>query len=191
MDGRRVGRNDPCPRGSRQKYKKCCHGSGRYENTAMPTPRGVFGEGVALLDPPARQAQPRRFPSRTMSAVTRVSVDYTFSDPFGRAEVNYCFEIGRLIPLVWGYVIPVERLQPGMQFQLDNGANATVTAVGTPKVWEPPPSEPDEYDNYQRRVIGRIKSTGFMVLDLFFGDSPPRGGTADFRRVNVHRRCGG
>jgi hypothetical protein len=104
-----------------------------------------------------------------MAAVTRVSVDYNFSDPFGRAEVNYCFEIGRLIPLVGGYVLPVERLQPGMQFHLDNGATATVTAVAPPKVWEPPPSEPNEDGNYLRRVIGRIKSTGFMVLDLIFG----------------------
>jgi hypothetical protein len=169
MEGRRFGRNDPCPCGSKRKYKQCCLGSGRYQTTAMPAPRGVYGEGVALLAPPARQAPPRRHPPRTMPAVTRVSVDYTFSEPFGQAEVNYCFEVGHLFPLVGGYVVPVEKVEPGMQFHLDNGAIATVMAVRPPKVWEPPPSEPNEDGNYLRRVIGRIKRTGFMVLDLFFG----------------------
>ncbi len=166
MDGRRIGRNDPCPCGSGKKYKKCCHTTGRYESTAMPTPRGVYGEGAALLAPPAPS---RRYPPRHFPAVTRVSVDYTFSEEFGQAEVNYCFEIGRLIPLVGGYVLPVERLQPGMQFHLDNGAVATVTSVKPPKEWPPPPPEPDADGNYLRRVIGRIKRTGFMVLDLSFG----------------------
>ncbi|MBX9582739.1 MAG: SEC-C domain-containing protein [Gemmataceae bacterium] len=168
MEGRRIGRNDPCPCGSGRKYKQCCLNSSRYQNTAMPTPRGVFGAGVVLLAPP-RQAVPRRFPPRAMPAVTRVPVDYEFSEPFGKGEVNYCFETGRLIPLVGGYVIPVERVQPGMQFHLDNGAVATVTAVEPPEVWEPPPSDPNEDGNYPRRVIGRIKRTGFMALDLFFG----------------------
>ena len=168
MEGRRFGRNDPCPCGSKRKYKQCCLGSGRYENTAMPTPRGVYGEGVALLSPPARLAPPRRYPSKHLPAVTRVSVDYTFSEEFGQAEVNFCFEVGHLFPLVSGYVVPVEKVEPGMQFHLDNGAIATVTAVRPPKVWEPPPSEPNEDGNYLRRVIGRIKRTGFMVLDLMF-----------------------
>ena len=168
MDGRRFGRNDPCPCGSGRKYKQCCLNSSRYQNTAMPTPRGVYGEGVALLPPPPRQP-PRRFPSRTTSAVTRVSVDYVFSEEFGQAEVNYCFEVGRLIPLDGGFVVPVERLQAGMRFLLDNGSVATVTAVEPPKVWEPPPSEPNEDGNYLRRVIGRVKRTGFIVLDLYFG----------------------
>jgi len=96
-------------------------------------------------------------------------VDYVFSEEFGQAEVNYCFEVGRLIPLDGGFVVPVERLQAGMRFLLDNGSVATVTAVEPPKVWEPPPSEPNEDGNYLRRVIGRVKRTGFMVLDLYFG----------------------
>jgi hypothetical protein len=57
-----------------------------------------------------------------------------------------------------------------MRFHLDNGAVATVTAVKPPKVWPPPPPEPDEHGNYLRRVIGRIKRVGFMVLDLVYGD---------------------
>ncbi len=130
----------------------------------MPTPHGVFGEGVALLAP-TRRALSREYP-----AVERVAIDYQFSDRFGRGEVTYCFEVGRLVPLVGGYVVLVERLQPGMVFHLDNGAIATVTAAEPPVIWEPPPSLPDENGNYQRRVIGRIKSTGFMVLDLIFGE---------------------
>ena len=168
MDGRRIGRNDPCPCGSGRKYKQCCHSSGRFQNTAMSRPRGVFGEGTPPLAP-TRQPPPRRPPPRQLPAVRRVSVDYTFPEPFGNAEVNFCFEVGRLAQLEGGFVVTVERLQPGMRFILDNGAVATVTAVGTPKVWEPPPAEPDEDGNYQRRVIGRIKHTGFMVLDLTFG----------------------
>jgi hypothetical protein len=105
-----------------------------------------------------------------LPAVTRVPVDYTFPEPFGHAEVSYCFEVSRLAQLESGHVVTVERLQPGMRFILDDGSVATVTAVGTPEVWEPPPSEPNEDGNYLRRVLGRIKRTGFVVLDLFFGD---------------------
>lgn len=134
----------------------------------MPTPRGVFGEGTALLAP-IRSAPARRYPPQHYPAVTRVSVDYVFAEEFGQAEVNFCFEVGLLVPLVGGYVVSVERLQPGMQFHLDNGAIATVVAVKPPKVWPSPPAEPDEHGNYARRMIGRIKRTGFMVLDLSFG----------------------
>lgn len=168
MEGRRFGRNDPCPCGSGQKYKRCCLASGRFQHSAMPTPRGVYGEGASLLTPPPRQAPPRRHPPRPLPAVTRVPVDYTFPEPFGHAEVSYSFEAGLLVPLEGGYVVPVERLQPGMQFMLDNGAVGTVTDVGQPKVCEPPPAEPDADGNYARRVLGRIKHTGFMVLDLSF-----------------------
>jgi hypothetical protein len=134
----------------------------------MPTPRGVYGEGAALLTLSARPAPPRRYPPRHLPAVTRVSIGYTFPEPFGHAEVGYSFEVGLLVPLESGYVVPVERLQPGMRFVLDNGAIGTVTEVGQPKVWEPPPPEPDADGNYVRRVLGRIKHTGFMVLDLSF-----------------------
>jgi len=33
----RPGRNDPCPCGSRKKYKKCCLGSGEADHTEVAT----------------------------------------------------------------------------------------------------------------------------------------------------------
>jgi hypothetical protein len=167
VDTRHVEKNDPCPCGSGKKYRQCCWLK-RLDKPSVAVPRSVHGVGAALSDRVVAKSLPKTG-GHVPKAVTRVPVDYVFSEPFGQAVVGYSFEIGRLVSLPGGYVTTVERLKPGDQFILDNGLTATVTAVGQPKVWEPPPATPDENGNYHRRVIGHIKRTGFMVLDLTFG----------------------
>jgi hypothetical protein len=63
----------------------------------------------------------------------------------------------------------VEDLKPGMRFRLEDGNTATVTKVEEPKVWEAPSNQHDGNGNYLRRVVGRIKRIGFVVLDLRVG----------------------
>jgi hypothetical protein len=96
-------------------------------------------------------------------------VDYTFPEPFGEAKVHYAFEVGRMVLLTSTYIVPIEALEPGMRFFLEDGQIATVTHVDAPKVWEPPWSLPDENGNFDGRVIGTIKRTGFMALELVIG----------------------
>ncbi len=172
MVDKRPGRNDPCPCGSGKKYKRCCGHRDRAGSTddGLVQPRGVYGEGVALLPPPrkTRQALPR------MRAVTRVGVDYSFVEPFGEATVHYAFEIGRMVLLASGYVLPVEGLEPGMRFVLEDGQIATITEVEAPKVWQPPSDVPDQNGNFNGRVIGTIKRTGFMTMELVFGGEKVR-----------------
>ena len=93
----------------------------------------------------------------------------TFDELFGRAEVRYCFPIGQLVVLQNGFVLPVERLEPGMRMRLEDGHVATVTGVDEPKTWEPPSRVPAADGRYARRVLGTIKRTGFAVFDLIAG----------------------
>ena len=83
MDGSRVGRDDPCPCGSGKKHKKCCLGS----RSGFQKPRGVFGEGASVARPSTKP--------RAKRGIERIAIEYTFEEPFGRAEAtSYCFRSG-------------------------------------------------------------------------------------------------
>ena len=102
-----------------------------------------------------------------LKPITRVSIDYLIEDQFGKAEVVYCYPIGTRVIMADGNILQVEYLKPGMRFRLEDGGVATVTKVEPPKVWQPPSGERDEHGNSFRRVIGRVKYTGYFPrLDL-------------------------
>jgi hypothetical protein len=56
-----------------------------------------------------------------------------------------------------------------MRFRLGDGAHGTITAVEPPRVWGPPSRAPNRDGNYARRVLGRVKHKGYVVLDVSFG----------------------
>jgi hypothetical protein len=58
-----------------------------------------------------------------------------------------------------------------MRLRLEDGSEGTVTVVEPPLVWEPPSRAPDRNGNYPRRVLGRVKHKGYLVLDVTFGDT--------------------
>lgn len=157
MEGRRIGRNDPCPCGSGKKHKKCCLRS----PSGFQKPQGVFGDGAAV----DTMARPITKP-RAKRGIERVAIDYTFDEPFGRAEATYCFPVGQLVALENDFVLRVERLKPGMRFKLEDGSIGLVTKAEPPKMWEPPSEMVHEGGLKERRVLGTIKHVGFMVLDL-------------------------
>jgi hypothetical protein len=64
----------------------------------------------------------------------------------------------------------VEFLQPGMRFKLEDGGIATVTKVEAPKIVMPPEDKINEGGAKLQRVLGTIKRTGFVVLDLIAGN---------------------
>jgi hypothetical protein len=99
----------------------------------------------------------------------RVGVQYEFDEPFGKAYVSYSFSVRRTIVLESGHVTWVEFLQPGMRFKLEDGGVATVTKVEAPKIVLPPSDK--EYDGglKEKRILGTIKRTGFVALDLVVG----------------------
>src|SRR5262245_23003514 len=102
MHAHRVGRNDPCPCGSGQKFKHCC-----YHNGSIPAP-ALYSDGAS---------QPTRLkPSLPPRRTVRVKVDYTFGDALARAEVTYSFERGQLFLLTNGRVVDVDHLTAGMEF---------------------------------------------------------------------------
>ena len=104
-----------------------------------------------------------------LQSITRIGIGYTFDELFGRAEVGYSFPLGQLVILENGFVLPVERLEPGMRMRLEDGQVATIIKIDEPKVWEPPSRTPTADGRYARRVVGTIKRTGFAVFDLMAG----------------------
>ena len=151
----RVQRNALCPCGSGKKFKHCCiHNSFMGDvHRARPIP----GDGASL-----RASSPPPMP------ITRVAVSYVIDDQFGKAEVSFCYPIGTFIIMANGTIQPVETLQPGMLFRLEDGGVATVTQIESPEVWEPPSEEKDANGNSVRRVIGKVKYTGYYPrIDLF------------------------
>lgn len=158
----RLSRNDPCRCGSGRKYKNCCLRVLRQGGVARPMRIGFDAPDLGRTPPP-------RDPIPT-EAVVRVGIDYTFAEAFGVAEVSYSFESGRHVLLTDGRIQTVDELIPGMRFVLQDGGIGTVTAVSPPEVWEPPPPHPDQYGNYTRRVLGRIKHTGNVCIDVCIGD---------------------
>ncbi|HEY7312321.1 MAG TPA: polymorphic toxin-type HINT domain-containing protein [Gemmataceae bacterium] len=64
----------------------------------------------------------------------------------------------------------VEFLQPGMRFKLEDGGIATVTKVEAPKIVMPPEDKTNEGGAKLKRVLGTIKRTGFVVLDVVAGN---------------------
>ena len=171
MSDTRAGRNDPCPCGSGKKFKHCClqrQASGyALESYSVRQPRQVPHDGATLrLDAaPARNGDPRS----DMPAI-RVGVEYEFDEPFGKAFVSYSFSVGKTIVLESGNVTWVEFLQPGMRFKLEDGGVATVTKVETPKLVMPPEDKTSEGGAKLKRVLGTIKRTGFVVLDVIAGN---------------------
>jgi hypothetical protein len=171
MEKVRVGRNDLCPCGSGRKFKRCCQnqsapkGTGRI--TAFEKAHPVFGDGAEIR---RHSSQPAlRQQGHDDRPIERIPIHYTYSEPFGEAECVYCFPVEQLFLLEDGSAIPAEWLQPGMRFRLDDGSQGTVTAVEPPRVWEPPSRIPNRDGNYARRVLGRVKHKGYVVLDVTFG----------------------
>jgi hypothetical protein len=101
--------------------------------------------------------------------VERIPVHYTYPEPFGEAECVYCFPVEQLFLLADGSVIPAEWLRQGMRFRLEDGSQGAVAAIEPPRVWEPPSRIPNRDGNYARRVLGRVKHKGYVVLDVTFG----------------------
>jgi hypothetical protein len=168
MATRRLSRNDTCHCGSGRKYKKCCLATDLFprQGYAIEHPQPVYGEGATLTR--ANREAARSDPPQ-LDPIVRVGVDYTFDETFGRAEVGYSFPLGQLVILDTGFVLPVERLEPGMRMRLEDGHIAIVTGVDEPKTWEPPSRTPDSDGRYARRVLGTIKRTGYVVFDLIAG----------------------
>jgi hypothetical protein len=161
MESQRVGRNDPCPCGSGRKFKQCCYSRGFAGHVAAPA-RHHDGAAVGLLRPPAR---PKPHPSRV-----RCTIHYKFHDGFGVGEVSYGFDRGKLFLLADRRVLRADQLTPGVEFFLEDGGTAVVTAAEPPRVWEPPPPGTDADGNSLKNVVGTVKYSGhYPVLDLRVG----------------------
>jgi hypothetical protein len=189
MEALRVGRNDLCPCGSGKKHKVCCLRRQAVDQAFRPPPierpRPVFGDGASTRPQP----QPRLQNSNGMDRpIKRIPIHYTYPEPFSTAECVYCFPVELLIILGNGSVLRAEQLQPGMQFRMEGGILGTVTAVESPKVWEPPSRVPDQYGRYPRRVLGTIKHKGFVVVDITFGGQTVTG-TPDHLWHSVSRKA--
>ncbi len=153
----KISRNADCPCGSGKKFKRCCYL--RSFVAGMPNHRSVAGDGASLKLADRQQIE--------LKGITRVGIAYTFEDASCRAEVNYSYHAGTLIILEDGSAMPADSVRTGMRFRLEIGGVATVTNVEAPKLWQPPPAKPDEHGNYIRRVVGRVKYTGFLPrIDL-------------------------
>jgi hypothetical protein len=155
MSTARISRNDPCYCGSGKKFKHCCHT--RSFANGMPQPRPVPTDGASLRLAP----EPPRTPPLHRNPVTRVPVEYEISETTGKAEVAFCYDLGTLVILSNGDVIPIEHLEPGMQFRLEDGGLATTKKVEKPEVHEPPSQDRDANGNSYRRVIDTVKYTGY------------------------------
>ena len=165
----RVGRNASCPCGSGRKYKVCClrrdSTDGAIRASPLAQPRPVFGDGADT-----RRTQPQLArPAGDERPVLRIPIHYAYPEPFGEAECVYCFPVDQLFIFSNGNVIRAEQLQPSMQFRMQEGGLATVTAVEPPKLWGPPSRVPDQFGRYPRRVLGTIKHKGFVLVDVTFG----------------------
>jgi hypothetical protein len=57
-----------------------------------------------------------------------------------------------------------------MRFKLEDGGIATATKVEAPKIVMPPEDKTNEGGAKLKRVLGTIKRTGFVVLDLIVGN---------------------
>jgi len=150
----RIQRNALCPCGSGKKFKHCCiHNSFTGDvHRARPIP----GDGASL-----RPSNPPPKP------ITRVAVHYVINDELGNAEVSFCYPLQTLIIMADRSIRPVETLQAGMTFRLEDGGVATVTQIDSPQVWEPITDEKDAHGNSSRRVIGKVKYVGYFPrLDL-------------------------
>jgi hypothetical protein len=171
MAERKIGRNDPCHCGSGKKYKHCCiHRQApgyALESYSVRQPQPIYHDGGAHrgVSTPARNGAPRS----DMPAV-RVGVEYEFDEPFGKAFVSYSFSVRRTIVLESGNVTWVEFLRPGMRFKLEDGGVATVTKVEAPKVVMAPEDKISEGGAKLKRVLGTIKRTWFVVLDVIAGN---------------------
>jgi hypothetical protein len=107
--------------------------------------------------------------SKPESAVPmRVPVHYTYPEAFGNAQVTYCFPLGKFVGLASGGVRRIERVTAGTKFKLEGGGIATVTAVEPLMPW---PEEHKDDGKRQRRVIGTVKHTGAIVLDVIVGQT--------------------
>lgn len=165
----RVGRNDLCPCGSGRKFKRCCSAARdavRLSTATFGMPRPVPGDGADETQFNPRPQMERS--KRSDLPIKRIPIHYTYAEPFGDAECVYCFPVDQLFLLEDGRAIPAERLQAGIRFRLDDGSHGTVTAVEPPKVWGPPSRTPNRDGNYARRVLGRVKHKGYVVLDVTF-----------------------
>ncbi len=171
MSRNAIGRNDPCSCGSGKKYKQCCmhrHDFGfALEGYSVRQPRQVPHDGAMLHQnvAPAKNVAPRN----DMPAM-RVGVEYEFDEPFGKAHVSYNFSVGRTVVLESGEMTWVEFLQPGVRFKLEDGGVAIVTKVEVPKIVMPLEDRTYEGGTKAKRVVGTIKRTGFVVLDVIAGD---------------------
>lgn len=167
MAERKLGRNDRCPCGSGRKFKNCCLNSRPFgmsmERYSVRQPQEVYGEMR-----PTPKPQPNGT-HRSIMPKVRVGVEYTFEEPFGKADVSYSFSAGRTIVLEDGNVTWAEFLKPGMRMKLEDGGVGTVTKVSPPEIVLPPSDKEYEGGLKEKRILGTIKRTGFVVMDLIVG----------------------
>lgn len=105
-------------------------------------------------------------PSDTVPLLpVEVSLRYTYSEPYGTAEVSYIFPGGRVFVLENGLPILVDDLKPSMRIRLKESGIATIMAVAFS--YEPP-SPPMQLENglVMSRVIGTIKHHWNTVMDV-------------------------
>lgn len=180
MSARELGRNGPCPCGSGRKYRQCCwlrRFDGRVAEPAL------LGDGANARPKPSPPRQPP--PPKPKN---RVGVDYTFSDGFGTGQVRYSFEVEQQFLLTNGLIVTADKVEVGMQFFIEDGMVAVITAVKPPKAWPPPPPGKDEYGNSAKRIVGTVKYSGhYPVVDLVVGDLHIRA-TPGHQFYSVHRR---
>lgn len=166
MSSTRVGRNDPCPCGSRKKFKHCCYRLGN--GNGVPQPMPVYGDGAAVRRVPSPSADGQNH--RTAPPSLGVRVEYTIQDTLGKAEVTYRYPLDWFVILANGHITRVGLLTPGMQFLLEAGGIATVTKVDRPELREPPPPDVDANGNSLKRVVGTFKYTGWVpLLEVTYG----------------------
>jgi hypothetical protein len=101
----------------------------------------------------------------------RVPIDYTYPEAYGNAYVSYSFPVGKLVRLASGGVCRIETLRAGMQFELEGGGFADVTDVRPLRPWPKRDPVPDANGNVLRRVLGTVKHTGAVVVEMRIGST--------------------
>ena len=182
-----VGRNDPCPCGSGQKFKKCCLAQGSGGKAFVPPRVAVFRPAPNNPAFAAQAAPPQHFgspppigvledepllpdPSTAEVLPTEVALKYTYPEPFGVAEVTHILPAGRIYQLADGREIVNDDLEPGMQMVLRDGVIGTISEVV--RYYEPPdPPLQVKPGCYFARVTGTIKHRGVETINVSWPES--------------------
>jgi hypothetical protein len=138
----------------------------RLSQNSLVRPAPLYGENGRPVAKPERITQ-----SGGGKVPMRVPVEYTYPEAFGHAEVTYCFEVGKLVQLATGGACRIEQVSIGTKFELQGGGIATVTKVKPLIPWPEQNPKPDGHGNVRRRVVGTVKHTGAIVIDVTVGSN--------------------